>query len=224
VIEKLRAPALEAVLFDMDGLLVSTEETWFAVETEIMQGLGAPWGPEDQAAVVGGPMERSVGYMLRVAGRDDVTAAQLAGRMRTLMEHRLRTGPVQWMPGAPELLGAIRAAGIPTGLVTSSERPIMDAVLAAVGRDSFTVTVCSDDVARTKPHPDVYLEAARRLGVAPESCAAVEDSHSGIRSAHAAGMRVIAIPNPHFPPAADALALADARLPDLDALTPEAVR
>ena len=89
--------------------------------------------------------------------------------------------------------------------------------------ERFQATVSSEEVARGKPAPDVYLEAARRLGVDPQQAAAIEDSDNGIRSAHAAGLRVIAIPNPHFPPADDALALADVTLPDLDALTPDAI-
>jgi HAD superfamily hydrolase (TIGR01509 family) len=189
-----QAPALAAVLFDMDGLLVSTEETWFAVETEIMAELGAPWGPQDQAALVGGPMDRSVEYMLHTAGRTDVTAEDLAAQMLVRMERRLRTGPVQWMPGAPELLDAVRAAGIPTGLVTSSQRPIMDAVLDAVGRERFTVTVCADDVARTKPHPDPYQAACARLDVVPASTVALEDSPTGSTSAAAAGCVTVAVP------------------------------
>jgi beta-phosphoglucomutase-like phosphatase (HAD superfamily) len=97
-------------------------------------------------------------------------------------------------------------------------------VLEEMGvREEFMAVVSSEEVARGKPAPDVYREAARRMSIAPSRCAAVEDSENGMRSAHAAGMRVVAIPNPHFPPAADALALAAVTLPDLAALTPEAI-
>jgi HAD superfamily hydrolase (TIGR01509 family) len=110
------------------------------------------------------------------------------------------------------------------GLASSSNRPIIDAVLARAGlAELFEATVSSEEVARGKPAPDVYLEAAGRLGVAPERCAAIEDSANGIRSAHAAGMRVIAIPNRHYPPPADALALADVLLDSLAELRSAAV-
>ena len=113
------------------------------------------------------------------------------------------------LPGAEE---AVRraAAAFPLGLASSSNREIFEAVLDLAGlTDCFRATVSSEEVARGKPTPDVYLEAARRLGVPPEACAAVEDSHAGIRSAKSAGMRVVAIPNPHFPPDAEAMAQAD---------------
>jgi beta-phosphoglucomutase-like phosphatase (HAD superfamily) len=113
------------------------------------------------------------------------------------------------------------AAAFPLALASSSNRAIFEEVLDLAGiADFFAATVSSEEVARGKPAPDVYLEAAGRLGVAPERCAAVEDSHSGIRSAHAAGMRVIAIPNASYPPDAEALALADVVLDALDQLTP----
>jgi HAD superfamily hydrolase (TIGR01509 family) len=116
------------------------------------------------------------------------------------------------------------AARWPLGLASSSNRELIDLVLEVSGLGRyFSVTVSSEEVAQGKPAPDVYLEAARGLSVAPERCAAVEDSRNGIRSAKAAGMRVIAIPNPHFPPDADSLALADVTLGSLDELTPATV-
>jgi len=127
------------------------------------------------------------------------------------------------LPAAEEAV-APPAARFPLALATSSNRPLIALVMELGGfARHFRVTVSSEEVAHGKPSPDVYLEAARRLGVAPSSCAAVEDSHAGIRAAHAAGMRVLAIPNPHFPPDEEALALADDVLPDLDALTVAAV-
>jgi HAD superfamily hydrolase (TIGR01509 family) len=110
------------------------------------------------------------------------------------------------------------------GVASSSNRQLIDAVLDAAGiGDAFTATVSSEEVAHGKPEPDVYLEAARRLAVEPRDCAAVEDSHGGIRSAKAAGMRVVAIPNPTYPPDDEALALADVTLRSLDDLTAERV-
>jgi len=121
---------------------------------------------------------------------------------------------------------AVRRLGarFPLAVASSSNRPLIDTVLEVSGlKGCFQATVSSEEVARGKPAPDVYLEAARRLGVAPERCAAVEDSHSGIRSAKAAGMRVVAIPNPSYPPDADALAQADVVIRSLDELTPELI-
>src|SRR5205085_10516144 len=113
----------------------------------------------------------------------------------------------------------------PLGLASSSNRPLIDRVLELAGLEpSFRVTVSSEEVARGKPAPDVYLEAARRLAIDPASAAAVEDSHNGIRAARAAGMAVVAIPNPHFPPGGEALAEADLVLGSLDGLTVEAVQ
>jgi HAD superfamily hydrolase (TIGR01509 family) len=124
------------------------------------------------------------------------------------------------LPGAREVVERI-AARFPLGLASSSNRAIFEEVLELAGiAGCFTATVSSEEVPRGKPAADVYLEAARRLGVAPEDCAAVEDSHSGIRSAHSAGMRVIAIPNASYPPDAEALELADVVLDSLDQLTP----
>jgi HAD superfamily hydrolase (TIGR01509 family) len=124
------------------------------------------------------------------------------------------------LPGAAEAVHAL-AARWPLGLASSSNRELIDLVLELAGfADAFRVTVSSEEVARGKPAPDVYLETARRLGVAAESCVAIEDSSNGLRSAAAAGMAVIAVPNPHYAPAADALALAAAAVPVVGDVTP----
>ena len=160
-----RAPSgqLAAVLFDMDGLLVSTEETWFAVETELMAELGGTWGPEHQSTLVGGPLAHSAQYMLDLAGRVDVDRIWVETALLDGMVRRLREGPVNWMPGARELLEEVTASGVPTGLVSSSYRTVMDAVLDTVGSQWFSTTVSADDVLRTKPHPDPYVAAAANL-------------------------------------------------------------
>jgi HAD superfamily hydrolase (TIGR01509 family) len=127
------------------------------------------------------------------------------------------------LPGAVEAVERL-AERWPLGLASSSNREVIDAVLELAGLTGFfRATVSSEEVEHGKPAPDVYLEAAQRLGVGPISCAAVEDSRNGIRSARAAGMRVIAIPNPHYPPNEETLALADAVIESLDELTPERV-
>ena len=185
----------EAVLFDMDGLLVSTEETWFEVETEIMADLGTPWGPEHQAALVGGPLDHSARYMRDLAGRRDITAGDIATLLLDGMERRLREGPVRWMAGAEDLLLEVGRAGLPVGLVSSSYRRVMNAVLDAIGHQHFQVTVSADDVPRTKPHPDPYLAAARALRVPPARCVALEDSATGATAARAAGCITIVVPS-----------------------------
>jgi HAD superfamily hydrolase (TIGR01509 family) len=136
---------------------------------------------------------------------------------------RMQARYAEELPLVDGAVDAVRrlAAVFRLGLASSSNRPLIDAVLASAGlAELFEVTVSSEEVQRGKPAPDVYLEAARRLGVAPKSCAAVEDSANGLRSARAAGMRVIAIPNRRYPPPADALVLADVVLESLDELTP----
>jgi HAD superfamily hydrolase (TIGR01509 family) len=188
-------PLPAALLFDMDGLLVDTEGTWFAVETELMAGMGAPWGEEHQAALVGGPLEKSVQYMLDHADRPDVAPDQLALALLEGMVRHLRAGPVNWQPGAERLLGQAADAGVRCALVSSSLRPVVDAVLAAIGTEHFAVTVSGDDVAQTKPNPDPYLLAAELLGVDPVRCVALEDSETGATSAMAAGCLTVVVPS-----------------------------
>src|SRR5207245_10659591 len=156
-------------------------------------------------------------YLHETAGISDEPDAINDEVVRRMLEsYRVR---LPLIDGAVEAVQRV-AARYPLGLASSSNRPLIDAVLHLAGlAPYFQATVSSEEVARGKPAPDVYLEAARRLGVAPERCAAVEDSHSGIRSAHGAGMRVIAIPNKSYPPGSEALALADVKLSSLSELT-----
>jgi HAD superfamily hydrolase (TIGR01509 family) len=187
------ADGLAAVLFDMDGLLVDTEPLWFEAETEVMERLGGPWTKQDQAALLGGSMERSVGYLLARA----TTPAPPAAVERWLMEGMLagaKAGRVTVLPGARELLAEVAAAGLPYALVTSSLRPFVEAVLAATGF-RFPVIVCGDDVPVTKPDPAPYQLAAKLLDVEPGRCVALEDSPNGVASATAAGCLVVAVPS-----------------------------
>ncbi len=186
---------LEAVLFDMDGLLVGTEETWFEVESEVMGRLGAPWGPEHQVSLVGGSLEHTATYMLAVAERPDLAPGDVAIALLDGMEDALRRGPVHWMPGARELLAEVERAGLPAALVSSSARRLVDAVLDAIGREHFGATVSSDDVAHTKPDPAPYRLAADKLAVRPEACLALEDSATGAMSARAAGCVTVIVPS-----------------------------
>jgi HAD superfamily hydrolase (TIGR01509 family) len=184
---------LQAVLFDMDGLLVDTEPLWFEVESDVMARLGGDWSPADQAKLVGGSLQATLDYLLGKAHRP-VPREELARWMLDGMVSRVARGPVHTRPGAAGLLAAVKAAGVPHALVTSSERVIMDAVLGITGLE-FAVTVCAEDVTRIKPDPEPYLLGTKLLGADPALSVALEDSPNGVASAEAAGCRVIAVPN-----------------------------
>lgn len=185
--------ALQAALFDMDGLLVDTEPLWLETETEVMDRLGAPWSTDDQEALLGGSMERTVAYLLSKATRP-APPETVAGWMMDGMLDKVRAGRVAVRPGARELVTEVAESGLPYALVTSSRRPFAEAVLEATGLP-FEVTVCGDDVSETKPAPDPYLMGAKLLSVDPERCVALEDSPNGVASATAAGCKVIAVPS-----------------------------
>ena len=180
---------------------------------------GGRWSERAQRDMMGMSSPEWSRYMHEVVGLPESPEEinrEVVGR---LLE-RYAAGP-PWLPGALETVRRL-ADVFPLALASSSNREVIDAVLGAGAiAPLFRATVSSEEVARGKPAPDVYLEAARRLGVAPERCAAVEDSHNGIRSAKAAGMRCVAVPNPHYPPPDDVLAAADDVLPSLDGLTVE---
>ncbi|GAA2032257.1 HAD family phosphatase [Agromyces tropicus] len=212
---------VEAVVFDMDGVIVDSEERWEDVRrrlvldsgrdypdeaTRKMQGMSAPeWEAylHDELGVPGSPAEigRRVVAEIEASYRDDLPL----------------------IPGAVEAVRAL-AERHPLAVASSSNRHLIVAVLDAAGlAGSFRAVVSSEEVARGKPAPDVYLEAASRLGIDPERCVAVEDSSNGLRSAKAAGMAVVAVPNRAYPPADDALALADVVLESIRELTPDVV-
>jgi HAD superfamily hydrolase (TIGR01509 family) len=186
---------LQAVLLDMDGLLVDSEPLWFEVEHAVMTKLGGDWTPQDQQALVGSSLHRSVDYLLRrasrPASRDEVAGWLMGGMVDLLAERELAV-----MPGVIGLLAQVKAAGIPRVLVTSSERVIMDAVLASLAKHEieFTATVCGADVRRPKPEPEPYQRAAALIGADLACCIALEDSPNGVASALAAGCVTIAVP------------------------------
>jgi HAD superfamily hydrolase (TIGR01509 family) len=181
-----------AVLFDMDGLLIDSEPLWLEAETAVMARLGADWTEEDQVHLLGGSLERTVRYLLAKATKPAPPEVVGEWLMSDIAERVGRGVPVR--PGARELLVEVARAGLPTALVTSSERRFMDAVLASTGL-RFDVLVCADDVTATKPDPEPYLLAAKLVGVPPGDCFALEDSPNGVVSAEAAGCRVIAVPS-----------------------------
>jgi HAD superfamily hydrolase (TIGR01509 family) len=207
---------VDAVIFDLDGVLVDSEHVWDEVREELARERGGRWHDRAQADMMGMSSTEWSRYMHDVIGLPEPPEeidAEVVRRMRARYAEEL---PL--VDGAVEAVRRV-AAGFRLGVASSSNRPLIDAVLAQAGISAlFAATVSSEEVPRGKPAPDVYLEAARRLGVVPERCAAIEDSANGLRSAKAAGMRVVAIPNRRYPPAADALALADVVLGSIDEL------
>jgi HAD superfamily hydrolase (TIGR01509 family) len=205
-----------AVVFDMDGVLIASEEVWDEVREAYVRERGGRYDGEIQRAMMGMSSTEWSRYLHDTAGIPDEPEAindEVVRRMLAAYREHL---PV--IDGAVEAVRRL-ARRYPLGLASSSNRSIIDTTLEVAGlTDCFKATVSSEEVARGKPAPDVYLEAARRLGVDPARCAAVEDSHGGIRSAKAAGMRVIAIPNPSYPPDEKSLAQADAVIRSLDEL------
>jgi len=206
-----------AVVFDLDGLLIQSEEVWDAVRERFVRERGGRYDDEIQRAMMGMSSTEWSRYLHDHAGVPEAPEeinAEVARRMLDAFREHL---PL--LPGAVEAVRRL-ADRFTLGLASSSNREIIDAVIDVAGlAPFFSATVSSEEVAHGKPAPDVYLETARRLGAEPAECTAVEDSHGGIRSAKAAGMRVVAIPNATYPPDAEALALADATVGSLDDLT-----
>ena len=212
---------IDAVVFDLDGVLIDSEHVWDEARRDLAREHGRPWPDTATRDMMGMSSREWSRYMHDVVGVPDPPeqiSREVVRRLEELYRHEL---PL--VDGAVEAVQ--RLAGLwPLGLASSSNRELIDLVLELSGlADHFRATVSSEEVRRGKPEPDVYLEAARRLDVSPQRCAAVEDSDAGIRSARAAGMRVLAIPNPRYPPGDEALDLADLVLPSLAELTPSAV-
>ena len=212
---------IEAVVFDLDGVLVDTEELWDEARRQIAEERGGRWREDAQRAMMGMSSKEWSRYMhdeIGVPDPPEMINAEVVRRLEELYRERL--------PLIPGALDAVRrlAARWPLAIASSSNRPIIDLFLELTdGAGLFRATVSSEEVERGKPAPDVYLEAARRLEVDPPCCAAVEDSENGIRSAAAAGMKVIAIPNPVFPPSDEALSLATVVVASLAELHPTLV-
>jgi HAD superfamily hydrolase (TIGR01509 family) len=211
--------AIAAIIFDLDGVLVDSEAVWDAARREVALEHGGTWPDDAQRVMMGMSSTEWSAYLhdeLGVALSPEQISDTVVSRMESLYKERL---PL--LPRARETVIGLRDRW-PLGLASSANRPIIDLVLKlAELADCFTATVSSEEVARGKPAPDVYLEAARRVGFPPAECAAVEDSSNGLRSAAAAGMTVVAIPNREVPPAADALAVAADVIESLEQLTPE---
>jgi HAD superfamily hydrolase (TIGR01509 family) len=212
---------IEAVVFDLDGVLLDSEQLWDEVRESLARERGGRWHERAQADMMGMSSREWSVYMHERIGLPEPPEEISAEVVRRMLERYKRELPL--IPGAVEAVERI-AARWRLGLASSSNRELIDAALEAAGLARyFRVTVSSDEVERGKPAPDVYLEAAGRLVATPERCAAIEDSQNGIRSGKAAGMRVIAIPNPRFPPPDDVLADADVVLDGIEELSLEVV-
>jgi HAD superfamily hydrolase (TIGR01509 family) len=212
---------IEALVFDLDGVLVASEEVWDEVRERFVRARGGRYEADVQRAMMGMSSVEWSRYLHEHAGVPDEPDAINDEVVRLMLEAYRERLPL--IDGAVEAVRRL-AERWPLGLASSSNRPLIEAVLRESGlAPFFRATVSSEEVPRGKPAPDVYLEAARRLGVEGSRCAAVEDSHSGIRAAKAAGMRVVAIPNPTYPPDDAALAEANVVLGSLAELTPEVV-
>ena len=182
-----------AVLWDMDGTIVDTEPYWFAAEFEIVEMHGGQWSHEHARALVGSDLLDSGAYM-RKHGGVDREPAEIVEMLLDRVVAQLRV-EVPWRPGARELLAAVNEAGIPTALVTMSWKRFADQVVECLPSGSFRVLVTGDEVTRGKPHPEPYVLAADRLGIDARECVAIEDSPTGVRSALAAGCRVLGVPH-----------------------------
>jgi HAD superfamily hydrolase (TIGR01509 family) len=212
---------IEAVVFDMDGVLVESEERWDAARRAVVDEAGGTWTAEATSAMQGMSAPEWEAYLHDALGVP-VAPAAIGRRVVAEMAAGYRAD-LPLLPGALEAVEAL-AERWPLAVASSANRELIELVLDLAGvADRFAALVSSEEVARGKPAPDVYLEAARRLAIAPAACVAIEDSSNGLRSATAAGMVVIAVPNRAYPPATDALAAAAATVASVGEVTPELV-
>jgi HAD superfamily hydrolase (TIGR01509 family) len=207
---------IERVVFDLDGVILDSEQLWDEVREQLARVRGGRWSDRAQRDMMGMSSAEWSRYMHDVVGLGDPPEEINREVVRRMLERYTERLPL--IDGAVDAVRRV-AARRPLGLASSSNREIIEHALEVSGlAPLFRVSVSSEEVARGKPAPDVYLEAARRLGVDATRCAAIEDSANGIRAAHAARMRVVAIPNRRYPPGEEALALADVRLESIEQL------
>jgi len=206
----------------MDGVLVDSEAVWDDVRQRFTEENGGRWHEGAQRDMMGMSSVEWSRYVRDRLGVDmdpERISTTVADRVADLYRERL---PL--LPGAVEAVRSL-ATEWPLAVASSSNRDVIDLVVELAGlKEELRATVSSEEVGAGKPAPDVYLQAARQLDVDPAACAAIEDSTNGIRSARAAGMSVIAVPNRDYPPEGDALGQADRVLDSLVDLTPDLVR
>jgi len=216
-----RGSPIQAVVLDLDGVLIEGEEVWDDVRQGLVRERGGRWTPQAHVEMMGMSSPEWSRYMAERLGLPMEPEAINAETVARVVARYSQELPL--VDGAVEVVRAL-AGRWPLGLASSANRPIIELVLDRSGlAGCFRAIVSSEEVARGKPAPDVYLEAAARLGVAPAGCAAVEDSANGLRAAAAAGMWVVAVPNRRFPPASELVEAADLVVADLRELTPEAL-
>lgn len=189
----LKELSVQAVLFDMDGVLVDSEPVWFEVETELVARMGGSWSHEDQAKCIGGTVDWFCRYVIELTGSDR-TPEDVEREILELMAARFADA-LTIHEGALELVDAVRARGARTALVTSSYRALVDPALTWLGAHRFDAVITGDEVTRGKPHPEPYLTACGALDVRPRSAVVIEDAPSGIKAAEAAGCAVVAVPS-----------------------------
>jgi HAD superfamily hydrolase (TIGR01509 family) len=211
----------EAVVFDLDGVLLDSEQRWNEAKEDLVRASGGSWRDEAPVAMMGMSSPEWSAYL-----RDELAVPLDLDEINREVVERMDAGyrrELPLLPGAREAVVAL-ADRWRLGLASSSNREIIDRFLELSGfGDAFTVHLSSEEVGRGKPAPDVYLEAATALDAEPGACVAIEDSSNGLRAAHAAGMPVIAVPNPHYPPEGEALELAAATVTGVAEVTPELV-
>ena len=213
---------VEAVIFDLDGVLVDSEHVWDEVRQRLAEERGGAWHDRASRDMMGMSSPEWSRYMHDVIGLSESPEEINAEVVERMLERYREQLPL--IDGAVDAVRRL-ATEFRLGVASSSNRPLIETVLERAGiAELFDAVVSSEEVAAGKPAPDVYLEAMRHLEAVPVRTAAIEDSSNGIRAAHAAGMRVIALPNAHYPPASDALGLADAVIASPDELTPALVR
>ena len=217
------ARGVDAVLFDLDGVLTDSEPWWDEVRIEFARAHDRPWTPEDQHAVMGANSPEWAGIMRTRLRLEQLDPDVIQDAVVDGVVERYRTRPSPVIAGASDEVRRIAAAR-PVAIASSSHRRVIEAAVDALGlHDVFGAIVSSDEVARGKPAPDVYLLAAERLGVAADRCVVVEDSLNGVRAGKAAGAYVVLVPNPSVPPAGDARERADLVLDRLADLDPDAL-
>jgi HAD superfamily hydrolase (TIGR01509 family) len=212
---------IEAVVFDLDGVLIDSEPVWEQVRRGLVAERGGHWAPDAQRRLMGMSTPEWARYL-----SEDLGVGLPPGQVAALVVDRMAASYREHIPLLPGAVEAVRrlAARWPLGLASSAAAALIETVLEASGlRSCFQVAMSTEQVPRGKPAPDIYLAVAAGLGVPPSDCAAVEDSSNGLRSAAAAGLRVIAVPRPQYPPDPDALATATLVLPTLAGLTPAAL-